>query len=136
MAFPSFMYHLIFGSISFILVLISALLGAMFVGRFGESKGHKELFKLHKYTGIITGVIVVFTFIFMIAPPYFAMETIVLDIHGWLSVIVLLIIILQVSLSLIIKKRFKLRKLHMYFGYIMLILITYQVANGLYLITY
>jgi len=133
MAFPAFLYHIIFGTTALFLCVITVLIGAMFSGRIGDSKGHKELYKLHKYSGIITGIFVVFTFIFMILPPYFSGQSIILGIHGWIAVFALIIVIIQISLSLLIKVRTKLRNIHLYLGYILLILLTLQVINGLIL---
>ncbi len=136
MAFPAFLYHIIFGTTALLLCVITVLLGAMFIGRIGDSRGHKELYKFHKYSGIITGIFVVFTFIFMILPPFFSGESIILGIHGWIAVFALIIVIIQVSLSLLIKDRKKLRKSHLYLGYILLILLTLQVVNGLMLVSF
>jgi hypothetical protein len=123
------------GTISFVLCIITVILGAMFKGRIGSAKGHIELDKIHKYSGIITGISVVFTFIFMILPPYFTGETIVLDFHGWNATFALIIVLIQVSLSLVIKDRRKIRKSHSYLGYILLILLSMQIVSGLILVS-
>jgi hypothetical protein len=72
----------------------------------------------------------------MIAPPYFEGDVIVLGFHGILGILLLIIIALQVILSLLIKDRRKIRKLHLISGYSLLIILSIQVFNGLYLITY
>ncbi len=136
MAFPAFLYHIIFGTTSLILSGVTILIGAMFAGRIGDSRGHKELYKLHKFSGIVTGIFVVFTFIFMILPPYFSGETIVLELHGLIALITLIVVILQVSLSVTIKERTKLRSIHLYLGYGLFVILTLQVILGLIMVSF
>ncbi len=136
MAFPAFLYHIIFGTTSLVLCFITVFLGALFTGRIGDSSGHKEIYKMHKYMGIITGIFVIFTFIFMILPPYFSGETIAFELHGWIAFFALIVVILQVMLSLLFKQRAKIKKLHFFLGYILFGLLAAQVVLGLILVSF
>jgi len=106
----------------------------MFTGRIGDSKGHKEIYVLHRWVSIITGIAVIFTFIFMILPPFFTGSEIVLGIHGWIAVIALIMVVSQIIVSLIIKDRSRIRIYHRYFGYILMILLSMQGVIGLILV--
>lgn len=119
---------------SFVSCLVSVLLGAFFSGRIGKSKGHSELYKMHKWSGIITGIMVIATYIYMILPPIFSGETITLQWHGWFATIGLIIVLIQVILSLAYKKRSKIRLLHLYMGYALLGILAFQIGFGMFLV--
>ena len=76
---------------SLVLSIITVILSAMFRGRLGRSKGHMELLTLHKYFGIALGVTVITTFIFMILPPIYMGDQIILGTLGWLALIAVLL---------------------------------------------
>lgn len=119
---------------SFIFCLISVILGALYSGRIGKSKGHPELYKMHKWSGIITGIMVTITYIYMILPPIFSQDMIILNLHGWFATISLIIVLIQVILSLTYKKRSKIKLLHLYIGYILLGLLGFQIIFGMVLV--
>ncbi len=72
----------------------------------------------------------------MILPPYFSGETIILELHGWIALIALMVVILQVSLSITIKERAKLRSIHLYLGYGLFVILALQVILGLILVSF
>jgi len=115
--------------------LISVLLGALFSGRIGKSKGHLELYQMHKWSGVITGIVVIITYIYMMLPPIFTGETIILSLHGWIATFSLIVVLVQVILSLAYKKRSKIRLLHLFMGYILLGLLAFQIAFGMFLVS-
>ncbi|HUX99926.1 MAG TPA: hypothetical protein VMV49_10270 [Candidatus Deferrimicrobium sp.] len=134
MAFQDFILHIIAGSMSLMLSIITVLLSAMFNGRIGKSKGHMELLSLHKYFGIALGISVILTFIFMILPPIYAGEPIILGIHGWFAFTALVIAISEVLMRFIVKDKSKIRKIHLYLGYLLLIILSFQIVFGMYLV--
>ena len=135
MAFSDFIFHIIFGTMGFISCLISVLLGALFSGRIGKSKGHLELYKMHKWSGVITSIVVLITYIYMILPPVLSGVTIILGLHGWIATFSLIIVIFQVILRLTYKKHSKIRLLHLFMGYILLGLLTFQIVLGMFLVS-
>ncbi|MFX1479873.1 MAG: hypothetical protein ACFFCI_17280 [Promethearchaeota archaeon] len=134
MAFVDFIFHIVLGTMSFVSCLISVLLGALFSGRIGKSKGHSELYKIHKWSGVITGIMVIATYIYMILPPIFSGGIIILQVHGWFATFALIIVVIQVILSLMYKKRSKIRLLHLYMGYALLGMLTFQIGFGMFLV--
>lgn len=135
MAFNDFIFHIVFGTMAFISCLISLLLGALFSGRIGKSKGHLELYQMHKWSGIVTGIVVIITYIYMILPPVLSGEIIILSLHGWIATFSLIIVLFQVILRLTYKKSSKIRLLHLFMGYILLGLLTFQIALGMFLVS-
>ncbi|MFX1269278.1 MAG: hypothetical protein ACFFAK_15060 [Promethearchaeota archaeon] len=119
---------------SFISCLISVTLGALYSGRIGKSKGHVELYKMHKWSGIITGIMVIITYIYMILPPIFSGQIITLRIHGWFATLSLIIVLIQVILSITYKKRSKIKLLHLYMGYILFVMLGFQIIFGMFLV--
>ncbi|MFX1589211.1 MAG: hypothetical protein ACFFC1_13740 [Promethearchaeota archaeon] len=133
-AFSDFIFHIIFGTMSFLSGLVSVILGALYSGRIGKSKGHPELYKLHKWSGIITGIMVTITYIYMILPPIFSGDMITLRLHGWFATLSLIIVLIQVILSITYKKHSKIKVLHLCLGYILLGMLGFQLIFGMILV--
>lgn len=113
---------------------MTVLLSAMFVGRIGKSKGHMELLSLHKYFGIALGITVIITFIYMILPPIYEGEQIVLGVHGWFALSAVIISVSEILMRFLVKDKRKIRKIHFYLGYSLFIILTFQIVFGMYLV--
>jgi hypothetical protein len=134
MAFPSFILHTIVGTTALIFCIFTIIFGAMIKGRFGNSKGNKDLLKFHKISGMMTGIFVILTNIFMVLLPLLAGTTLEFGFHGWVAISALIVVLIQIMVTLMFKKAPKMRKVHDYLGYLLLFILSTQIGYGLYLL--
>ena len=125
--------HVVIGGSAFFFCLITAILGATMAGRFGKKKINKKIFKSHKFLSIFAGFLMITAFLVMIEEGEieFEGELEFENLHGLFGMLIFIFALLQVVPSLVIKKRKKIKMLHRYIGYILLILVTVQFFSGL-----
>ena len=111
--------------------------GAKLVGRLKKTQG-VNLFRLHRKIGVFIAVLIIVTFfhgiwdrIFM-GEPFFWQhsEPLVTVSHGWLGLAIMVVALMQVVPSLVVKDRKRISRLHMIFGYTLLMLVVIQICLG------
>jgi hypothetical protein len=130
--------HALAGIISLIFSVAAALVGAILVGRVKGPKGIKW-FRLHRKIAIWLAVIITITFVQGLFDRYSHVELLfwqhteplTLVIKGWLGLTVTIVAIVQVLLSLVVKDRRKVKKIHMMLGYTLIILLAIITILGI-----
>ena len=126
--------HIILGISSFTLSLITVLIGTKNAGRFGESRITKNTFKIHRIFAIITGIIVIISFSLGFVLGNGLNITFTFDaggIHGLTGFIAVILVLIQITPSLIIKRRKQIKLIHRIVGYSILIDLTIQLTSGI-----
>jgi cytochrome b561 len=133
--------HAVAGVINLLFAVAVVLLGAMNAGR-KKSMRRGTLVRTHKRLGIYLSLLVAGTFLLGVwsrnahgeALFWQSNEPMAAFVHGWLSVIILIIGFSQVIPRLVVKDLRKTRKLHLIIGYALLILLIIQTVLGIQLI--
>jgi hypothetical protein len=123
---------------SLFFLVAAVLFGAMLFGRLKRPQG-VNLFRLHRKMGVFFAVLIVITFFHGLwdriahGEPFFWQHTepLVTVVHGWFGLILMILAISQVSSSLAVKDRRRIRRLHMTLGYVLLILLIVQIFLGI-----
>jgi hypothetical protein len=129
--------HAIAGTVSLIFAILVAVSGATVTGRVRRVRGLN--FRLHKRLGISLVLLIGVTFFY---GPYarwlhdeflFWQHTEPWEpvFKGWLGLGILIVAVSQVILSLAVKNRRRIRKLHMIIGYSLVILIVIETVVGI-----
>ena len=123
------MGHAISGITGLVLAVGVLITGAMIRGRIKKPEG-TSLFKLHRKVSVLFGLFVLGTFFYGLWIRSQHDEPILASVHGWLGLVISLIVIAQIILCLAVKERRKIRVLHMFLGYAAAFLVVIQTALG------
>jgi len=129
--------HAITGTVSLVFAVLVAVSGAVARGR--KKRIRAMNFKLHRKLGISLALLIGITFFY---GPYarwlhdeflFWQHTEPWEpiFKGWLGLVILIVAVSQVILSLAVKDRRRIRRLHMIVGYSLLLLLVVETAIGI-----
>ncbi len=130
LAYENWIGHALIAIISLMLIIYVLTTGAMLRGRIKRSP--RNIFKLHKRSGIYFGAFILGLFSYGLSMRLHHGEAILSSVHGKLGLIILLIVIIQVIPSLILKNRDRYRGLHKITGYTLAPIIFINASWGLY----
>jgi hypothetical protein len=129
--------HAITGTISLIFAVLVAVSGATLRGRVKRIQGLN--FSLHKKFGISLVLLIGVTFVYGSYARWLHGEYLFWQhtepfepvFKGWLGLVIIIIAVAQVLLSLFVKDRRRIRKLHMAIGYALVLLLIIETAVGI-----
>lgn len=123
--------HALVGLAGVLLLICAVVMGAMLTGRIKRGEG--DIFKLHKKRGMLLGSILLGTFFYGLWIKLAHNEPVLRSVHGWLGLIILLLVAQQIIPSLYLSDRSRLRGPHKVLGYALVLLIVIDVCWGLYM---
>ncbi len=129
--------HVITGTVSLIFVVLAAVSGAMLGGRVKRIQGLN--FSFHRKLGISLVLLIGVTFVYGLYARSLHVEFLFWQhtepwepvFKGWLGLVILVVALSQVILSLAVKDRMRIRRLHMLIGYSLVVLLIVETAIGI-----
>lgn len=121
------------GIITFLVIIPTAVFGAMLKGRIRRIKG-VNLLKIHRKLAILFGSLALVTFFYgmwITTWRFTSSVSLPASFHGSLGLIILILTALQLIPSLIIKKRQKIRIPHRIIGYTLPAIMVIQLIMGI-----
>ncbi len=122
--------HALVSLASVVLAIPAIAAGAMLKGRIKRGRG--DILKLHKRIGLFLGFILMGTFFYGLWIRLQHDEPVLRSVHGWMGLIILLIVAIQVVPSLTTRDRSGLKVPHRVLGYALAPLMIIDACWGLY----
>lgn len=122
--------HAIVSIVGLALVFLVLINGATLSGKL-KRVGEANIFRLHRNLSVLFCLFMVSTFFYGLWVTSQHGEALLSSVHGWLGLAIVTISVLQVVPCFVLKRRMRIRPLHMILGYASVLLVIIQTAWGL-----